>query len=116
MAKDTGDPAGKATWSRMAERWLRCAERSNSPSVAAPMTASVATPHRVSAHISTFCAPQPSAIGRACSHVFIGGSLSAPGQRIRVARAEATDPSLKSTFAELAKGYVRLELAEQKQT
>jgi hypothetical protein len=29
---------------------------------------------------------------------------------------QATDPSLKSTFAELAKGYVRLELAEQKQT
>jgi hypothetical protein len=26
---------------------------------------------------------------------------------------QATDPSLKSTFAELAKGYVRLELAEQ---
>ena len=29
---------------------------------------------------------------------------------------QATDPSLKSTFAELAKGYVRLELAEQRQT
>jgi hypothetical protein len=26
MAKSTRDPASKATWSRMAERWLRCAE------------------------------------------------------------------------------------------
>ena len=26
MAKFTRDPASKATWSRMAERWLRCAE------------------------------------------------------------------------------------------
>jgi hypothetical protein len=29
---------------------------------------------------------------------------------------QATDPSLKSTFAELAQGYARLELAEQRQT
>jgi hypothetical protein len=29
---------------------------------------------------------------------------------------QATDPCLKSTYAELAKGYARLELAEQKQT
>ena len=36
MAKVTRDPASKATWKRMAERWLRCAERSNSSSVAAP--------------------------------------------------------------------------------
>jgi hypothetical protein len=36
MAKVTRDPASKATWNRMAERWLRCAERSNSSSVAAP--------------------------------------------------------------------------------
>jgi hypothetical protein len=26
MAKFTRDPVSKATWSRMAERWLRCAE------------------------------------------------------------------------------------------
>ncbi len=26
MAKFTRDPASKATWSRMAERWLHCAE------------------------------------------------------------------------------------------
>jgi hypothetical protein len=26
MAKFTRDPASRATWSRMAERWLRCAE------------------------------------------------------------------------------------------
>jgi hypothetical protein len=26
MAKSTRDPASKATWSRMAERWLRCAD------------------------------------------------------------------------------------------
>jgi hypothetical protein len=26
MAKFTRDAASKATWSRMAERWLRCAE------------------------------------------------------------------------------------------
>jgi len=26
MAKFTRDPASKQTWSRMAERWIRCAE------------------------------------------------------------------------------------------
>jgi hypothetical protein len=26
MAKFTRDPASKATWNRMAERWLHCAE------------------------------------------------------------------------------------------
>ncbi|MGA7486078.1 MAG: hypothetical protein WBW74_03935 [Xanthobacteraceae bacterium] len=26
MAKFTRDPASRATWSRMAERWMRCAE------------------------------------------------------------------------------------------
>ena len=52
MAKDTRDPASKATWSRMAERWLRCAERSNSPSVAAPHDVPAwRRPIRVSAHI-----------------------------------------------------------------
>ncbi len=34
MAKVTRDPASKATWKRMAERWLQCAERSKRPSVA----------------------------------------------------------------------------------
>ena len=52
MAKFTRDPASKATWSRMAERWLRCAERSNSPSVAAPHDVPAwRRPIRVSAHI-----------------------------------------------------------------
>ena len=27
MARATRDPASKATWNRMAERWLQCAER-----------------------------------------------------------------------------------------
>jgi hypothetical protein len=27
MAKFTRDPESKATWNRMAERWLECAER-----------------------------------------------------------------------------------------
>jgi hypothetical protein len=35
MAKFTRDPASKATWSRMAERWLRCAEVFKSQSAAA---------------------------------------------------------------------------------
>jgi hypothetical protein len=35
MAKFTRDPASKATWSRMAERWLDCAERFKTESVAA---------------------------------------------------------------------------------
>jgi len=35
MAKFTRDPASKATWSRMAERWLQCAERFRSQSLAA---------------------------------------------------------------------------------
>ena len=35
MAKFTRDPASKATWSRMAERWLSCAERFKNQSVAA---------------------------------------------------------------------------------
>jgi hypothetical protein len=34
MAKFTRDPASKATWSRMAERWLNCAERFKSESEA----------------------------------------------------------------------------------
>ena len=35
MAKFTRDPASKATWSRMAERWLQCAEVFKSRSQAA---------------------------------------------------------------------------------
>jgi hypothetical protein len=35
MAKFARDPASKATWKRMADRWLQCAERAKSPSVAA---------------------------------------------------------------------------------
>ena len=33
MAKATRDPATKATWNRMAERWAQCAERAKSQSV-----------------------------------------------------------------------------------
>jgi hypothetical protein len=35
MAKFTRDPASKATWSRMAERWLTCAERFKNESASA---------------------------------------------------------------------------------
>jgi hypothetical protein len=35
MAKFTRDRASKETWSRMAERWLSCAERFKSQSMAA---------------------------------------------------------------------------------
>jgi hypothetical protein len=35
MAKFTRDPTSKATWNRMAERWLRCAEVFKSQSAAA---------------------------------------------------------------------------------
>jgi len=38
MAKFTRDPASKATWSRMAERWLDCAERFKSQSEAIKRT------------------------------------------------------------------------------
>ncbi len=34
MAKFTRDPASRATWSRMAERWLDCAERFKNESAA----------------------------------------------------------------------------------
>jgi hypothetical protein len=34
MAKFTRDPSSKATWNRMAERWLDCAERVTSQSEA----------------------------------------------------------------------------------
>jgi hypothetical protein len=33
MAKATRNPASKATWNRMAERWLQCVERAKSQSV-----------------------------------------------------------------------------------
>ena len=35
MAKFTRDPTSKVTWSRMAERWMRCAEVFKSQSAAA---------------------------------------------------------------------------------
>jgi hypothetical protein len=35
MAKFSRDPASRATWNRMAERWLRCAETFNRESAAA---------------------------------------------------------------------------------
>jgi hypothetical protein len=35
MAKFTRDPASRATWSRMAERWLQCAENFKSRNEAA---------------------------------------------------------------------------------
>lgn len=36
MAKATRDPASKATWNRMAERWLQCADRAKNQKVAPP--------------------------------------------------------------------------------
>jgi len=44
MAKFTRDPQSRATWSRMAERWLSCAERFNSEMLAAHRSPS--KPHR----------------------------------------------------------------------
>jgi hypothetical protein len=35
MAKFVRDPASKATWNRMADRWRRCAEKFTSDSLAA---------------------------------------------------------------------------------
>jgi hypothetical protein len=35
MAKFVRDPASKATWSRMADRWRRCAEKFTTDSLAA---------------------------------------------------------------------------------
>ena len=35
MAKFVRDPASKATWNRMADRWRRCAEKFRSDSLAA---------------------------------------------------------------------------------
>jgi hypothetical protein len=35
MAKFTRDPASRATWNRMAERWQRCADTFNRQSAAA---------------------------------------------------------------------------------
>ncbi len=35
MAKFTRDPESRATWSHMAERWIRCAELFESQSLAA---------------------------------------------------------------------------------
>jgi hypothetical protein len=39
MAKFTRDPVSKATWSRMAERWLLCAELAKSQSSTARYSA-----------------------------------------------------------------------------
>jgi hypothetical protein len=36
MAKFARDPESKVTWRRMAERWLRCAERFTGQSMASP--------------------------------------------------------------------------------
>ena len=33
MAKATRNPANKATWNRMAERWLQCAERAKNQTI-----------------------------------------------------------------------------------
>jgi hypothetical protein len=38
MARFTRDPASKATWSRMAERWLHCAEVLQSQRLPAPLS------------------------------------------------------------------------------
>jgi hypothetical protein len=47
MAKFTRDPASKATWNRMAERWLHCAEVFQSQSQAAhPSKRQPAQSHR----------------------------------------------------------------------
>jgi hypothetical protein len=39
MAKFTRDPQSRATWSRMAERWVLCAERFKQQSLAAHRSA-----------------------------------------------------------------------------
>ena len=36
MARATRNPASKATWNRMADRWLQCAERAKNQKAAAP--------------------------------------------------------------------------------
>jgi hypothetical protein len=46
MAKFTRDPASKATWIRMAERWLHCAEVFQSQRQAVPSKRQPPQPHR----------------------------------------------------------------------
>ena len=41
MARATRNPASKATWNRMAERWLQCAERAKNQKVAPPARVSL---------------------------------------------------------------------------
>lgn len=48
MAKFTRDPQSRATWQRMAERWLTCAERFKSESLAA-QNAPIKRPRRAAA-------------------------------------------------------------------
>jgi hypothetical protein len=45
MAKFTRDPTSKQTWSRMAERWIRCAEVFKSQCAAAARPAKRFRPH-----------------------------------------------------------------------
>jgi hypothetical protein len=50
MAKFTRDPASRATWSRMAERWLHCAEVFESQQSATQLSKrQPSEPHRRSA-------------------------------------------------------------------
>jgi hypothetical protein len=46
MARGTRDPDSKAAWSRMAERWLRCAELAGQQRSAAQAAAAQLTRHR----------------------------------------------------------------------
>jgi hypothetical protein len=46
MARATRDPESKATWSRMAERWLRCADLANHQRSAAQAASGHVTRHR----------------------------------------------------------------------
>jgi len=50
MAKFTRDPASKATWRRMAERWLHCAEVFQTQRAMAQQRAPVQSHRRSSAH------------------------------------------------------------------
>ena len=50
MAKFTRDPASKATWRRMAERWLHCAEVFQSQRAMAQQRAPSQSHRRSSAH------------------------------------------------------------------
>jgi hypothetical protein len=58
MAKFTRDPASKATWNRMAERWLRCAEVFESQRAAAQPAKRVPSRHRRHAALTQPSAPR----------------------------------------------------------